>query len=141
VEQLIICKADHEESARLHEEINRNFEEFLESLGLPYHRLLICTGDLGTSKVKQYDTEAWFPSQNKYRELSSASYYHDFQTRRFNIRYKEGDKNLYTHSLNCTAVATPRIIAAIVENYQQADGSILIPKVLQPFMGGREVIK
>lgn len=141
VEQLILCKADHEESARLHEEINRNFEEFLESLGLPYHRLLICTGDLGTSKVKQYDTEAWFPSQNKYRELSSASYYHDFQTRRFNIRYKEGDKNLYTHSLNCTAVATPRIIAAIVENYQQADGSILIPKALQPFMGGREIIK
>lgn len=141
IEQLIICKADHEESARLHEEINQNFEEFLESLNLPYHRLLICTGDLGTSKVKQYDTEAWFPSQNKYRELSSASYYHDFQTRRFNIRYNDNGKKLYTHSLNCTAVATPRIIAALVENYQQADGSILIPKVLQPYMQGKTIIK
>ena len=121
-------------------EINRNFEEFLESLGLPYHRLLICTGDLGQSKVKQYDTEAWFPSQNVYKELSSASYYHDFQTRRFNIRYDDNGKKMITHSLNCTAAATPRLLAAIVENYQQADGSIKIPEALQKYMGGKKVI-
>lgn len=140
LEQLVICQADHEESARLHEEINRNFEEFLESLGIPYHRLLICTGDLSASKVKQYDTEAWFPSQNKYRELSSASYYHDYQTRRFNIRYDDGGKKRYAHSLNCTAVATPRILAALVENYQNADGSITVPEVLRKYLG-KEVIR
>jgi len=140
LEQLVICKADHAESVKFHEEINRNFEEFLESLGLPYRRLLICAGDLGQSKVKQYDTEVWFPSQNAYRELSSASYYHDFQTRRFNIRYEEGGKKIITHSLNCTAVATPRILGAIVENYQQADGSIKIPEVLRKYMGGKENI-
>jgi seryl-tRNA synthetase len=140
LEQLIICKADHAESAKFHEEVNRNFEEFLESLGLPYRRLLICTGDLGQSKVKQYDTEAWFPSPNTYRELSSASYYHDFQTRRFNIRYDDNGKKLVTHSLNCTAAATPRLLSCIVENYQQADGSIKIPEVLRKYMGGKEVI-
>lgn len=139
LEQLILCKADHEESARLHEEINRNYEELLESLGLPYHRLLICGGDLGASKVKQYDTEIWYPFQGVYREGSSASYYHDFQTRRFNTRYEDGGKKLLTHSLNCTAVATPRIIAAIVENYQQEDGSVKIPKVLLPYLG-KEII-
>jgi seryl-tRNA synthetase len=141
LEQLIICKADHAESQALHEEINRNYEEFLESLGLPYHRLLICAGDLSASKVKQYDTEIWMPSQKAYREGSSASYFHDYQTRRFNIRYDDGEKKLFTHSLNCTAVATPRIIAAFVENFQEADGSIRIPKVLQPYMGKDRITK
>ena len=134
LEQLILCKADHAESAQTHEEINRNYEEFLESLGLPYRRLLICGGDLGLGKVKQYDTEIWFPSQKTYREGSSASYYHDFQTRRFNIRYRgDGGKIHFAHSLNCTAMATPRIIAALVENYQQADGKIKLPKVLEQY--------
>lgn len=135
LEQLILCRADHAESMKYHEETNANFEEFVESLGLPYRRLLICSGDLSASKVKQYDTEVWFPSQKTYRELSSASYYHDFQTRRFNIRYNSGGKRLYAHSLNCTAVATPRIIGAIVENFQQADGSVLVPKVLVKYLG------
>jgi seryl-tRNA synthetase len=135
LEQLILCEADHAASVALHEEINKNFEEFLESLGLPYHRLLICGGDLSPSKVKQYDTEAWFPSQGAYRELSSASYYHDFQSRRFNTRYDDGEKKRYVHSLNCTAVATPRIMAALVENNQQADGTVKIPEVLQKYFG------
>jgi seryl-tRNA synthetase len=135
LEQLILCKADHAESDALFEEINRNYELFLESLGIPYHRLLICGGDLGQSKVKQYDTEMWMPSQQAYREGSSASYFHDFQTRRFNIRYDDGEKKRYVHSLNCTAVATPRILAAIVENYQQADGSIKVPDVLKQYLG------
>jgi seryl-tRNA synthetase len=95
LEQLILCKADHAESDALFEEINRNYELFLESLGIPYHRLLICGGDLGQSKVKQYDTEMWMPSQQAYREGSSASYFHDFQTRRFNIRYDDGEKKRF----------------------------------------------
>src|SRR3989344_5308874 len=135
IEQLVLCQADHALSAEIHEELNKNFEDFLQSLGIPFRRLLICTGDLSASKVKQYDTECWFPSQNAYRELSSASYYHDFQSRRFNIRYFDGEKNRHVHSLNSTAVATPRIITAIVENFQQADGSVVVPKVLEPFMG------
>jgi seryl-tRNA synthetase len=139
LEQLILCEAEHATSVALHEEINKNFEEFLESLGLPYRRLLICGGDLSQSKVKQYDTEAWFPSQNAYRELSSASYYHDFQARRFNIRYDDGEKKRYVHSLNCTAVATPRIMAALVENNQQADGSVKIPEALQKYFGGAAI--
>src|SRR3989344_7655989 len=142
LEQLILCEASHEESVKFHEEINRNFEEFMESLEIPYRRLEICGGDLKGAHVKSYDTEGWIPSQNAYRELSSASYYHDFQTRRFGIRYKDSDGKLrFVHSLNSTAVATPRILVAIVENYQQADGSIKIPEVLRPYMGGREVIK
>ncbi len=141
LEQLVLCRADHTESATIHEELNRNYEEFIESLGLPYHRLLICGGDLSPSKVKQYDTEIWFPSQKAYREGSSASYYHDFQARRFNIRYRdEAGKIHFVHSLNSTAVATPRILAAIVENYQTTDGSVTVPSVLQPYLGGRAVI-
>jgi len=139
LEQLILCEASHEESVKYHEEINRNFEEFMESLRIPYRRLEICTGDLKVAHVKSYDTEAWLPSQNQYRELSSASYYHDFQTRRFGIRYRDEEGKLrFAHSLNCTAVATPRILVAIVENYQQSDGSVKIPEVLQKYMGGRE---
>ncbi|MEX2029313.1 MAG: serine--tRNA ligase [Candidatus Paceibacterota bacterium] len=141
LEQLILCEASHEESVKYHEEINKNFEEFLETLRIPYRRLEICTGDLKSAHVKSYDTEAWIPSQNQYRELSSTSYYHDFQTRRFGIRYRDGEGKLrFTHSLNSTAVATPRILVAIVENYQQADGSIKIPEVLRKYMGGKEII-
>lgn len=140
LEQLILCKADHAESDAFFEEINRNYEEFIESLNMAYHRLLICGGDLGMSKVKQYDTEVWFPSQNAYREGSSASYFHDFQTRRFNIRYDDGERKRYVHSLNCTAAATPRLLAAIVENYQNKDGTITIPEVLRQYMGGRDII-
>ncbi|MEK7190184.1 MAG: serine--tRNA ligase [Patescibacteria group bacterium] len=142
LEQLILCEASHEESVKFHEEINKNYEEFLQSLGIPYRRLEICTGDLKVAHVKSYDTEAWIPSQNQYRELSSASYYHDFQTRRFGIRYKDAEGKLrFAHSLNSTAAATPRILVAIVENYQQADGSIKIPEVLRQYMGNKEFIK
>ena len=142
LEQLILCEANHEESVKYHEEINKNYEEFLESLGIPYRRLEICTGDLKAAQVKSYDTEGWVPSQNQYRELSSASYYHDFQSRRFNIRYKDNEgKSHFVHSLNCTAAATPRLLVAIVENYQQKDGTIKIPEVLRKYMGEREFIK
>ncbi len=142
LEQLILCRADHAESEKWHEEINANFEKFVESLGLPYRRLLICGGDLSPSKVKQYDTEVWLPSEQAYREASSASYFHDYQTRRFNIRYRDAEGKLrFAHSLNCTAAATPRLLAAIVENYQQADGSILVPKDLQKYLGKKKLAR
>lgn len=136
LEQVILCEASHEESVRWHEWINRNTEEFIESLGIPYRTVLNCGGDLGQGQVKKYDVELWVPGEQTYREISSASYFHDFQTRRFNIRYKDQDgKMRYAHSLNCTAIPTPRILVSLVENFQQADGSIAIPEVLQPFMG------
>jgi seryl-tRNA synthetase len=140
-EQVVLCKASHEESVAHHEEITRFSEEMMEELNLPYHRLLICGGDLGMGQVKKYDIEAWVPSQNKYRETHSASYFHDFQTRRLNIRYKDAEGKLrYVHSLNNTAAATPRLLTAIIENYQQADGTIKVPDVLVPFMGGKTVL-
>lgn len=140
-EQLILCEASHEISVNFHEEINRNTEEFIESLGIPYRTVLNCGGDLGLGQVKKYDIELWVPKENTYREISSASYFHDFQTRRLNIRYKDADGKLrYAHSLNCTAIPTPRILVSLVENYQQADGSIIIPEALRKYFG-KEIIK
>lgn len=136
LEQVILCEADHETSVRFHEEINLNTEEFIESLGIPYHTVINCGADLGIGQVKKYDIELWVPKENTYREISSASYFHDFQTRRFNIRYRdESGKLHYAHSLNSTAIPTPRVLVSLVENYQQADGTVRIPEVLQPFMG------
>ena len=140
-EQLILCEASHDQSVKFHEEINRNTEEFIESLGIPYRQVEICTGDLKAAHVKSYDTELWVPKEGKYREIASASYYNDFQTRRFNIRYKDSDgKTKYTHSLNATAIPTPRILVSLVENFQQEDGSVKIPEVLQKYMGGKKII-
>jgi seryl-tRNA synthetase len=140
-EQVVICEASHETSVKYHEEIARNAEEMMEELGIPYHTVVNCGGDLGQGQVKKYDIEAWLPAQEKYRETHSASYFHDFQTRRLNIRYKDAQGKMeYTHSLNNTAAATPRLLIAIIENYQQADGTIKIPDVLVPFMGGKTVI-
>ncbi len=142
LEQVVLCEASHEISVKLHEEINRNAEEFIESLSLPYHTVINCGGDLGLGQVKKYDIELWVPKEEKYREISSASYFHDFQCRRFGIRYRdENGKTHYAHSLNCTAVPTPRVLVSLIENYQQADGSVKIPKVLQKYMGGQEYIK
>jgi seryl-tRNA synthetase len=138
---VVLCEASHEKSVALHDEINRNTEEFIESLGIPYHTVINCGGDLGLGQVKKYDIELWVPKEGKYREISSASYFHDFQTRRFNIRYKDTDGKLrYAHSLNCTAIPTPRILVSLIENNQQADGTIKIPEVLRPFFGS-DVIK
>ncbi len=140
-EQVILCEASHETSVSLHEEIRRHAEEMLEELGIPYHTVINCGGDLGLGQVKKYDIEAWMPSQGKYRETHSASYFHDFQTRRLNIRYKDTEGKLrYAHSLNNTAAATPRLVTVIIENYQQADGTVKVPDVLVPFMNGKTVI-
>lgn len=136
LEQVVLCEASHEESVKWHEQINRNTEEFIESLGLPYHTVLNCGGDLGQGQVKKYDIELWVPKEGKYREISSASYFHDFQTRRFNIRYKDTEGKLrYAHSLNCTAIPTPRILVSLVENFQQENGTIKVPEVLQKYLG------
>lgn len=142
LEQVVLCEASHEESVKHHEELNRNTEEFIESLGIPYHTVVNCGGDLGLGQVKKYDIELWVPLENTYREISSASYFHDFQTRRLNIRYKNDEgKMSYAHSLNSTAIPTPRILVSLIENFQQADGSVKIPDVLVPFMGGKTEIR
>lgn len=135
-EQVILCEASHEESVKHHEELQRNAEEITEALGLPYHVVVNCAGDLGLGQVKKYDIEVWMPSENKYRETGSCSYFHDFQTRRLNTRYKDADGTMkYAHSLNNTALSG-RPLIMIVENYQQADGSIKIPDALVPYMNG-----
>jgi len=136
MEQVILCEASHTESVRLHDWINRNTEEFIESLGIPYRTVINCGGDLGQGQVKKYDVELWVPGEKTYREISSASYFHDFQTRRFNIRYRDAEEKMqYAHSLNCTAIPTPRILVSLIENFQNEDGSVSIPEPLRPFMG------
>ena len=140
-EQVVLCEASHEISVQWHEWLNRNTEEFIESLKIPYHTVVNCGGDLGLGQVKKYDIELWVPGEDTYREISSASYFHDFQTRRLNIRYKDEDGTLrFAHSLNSTAIPTPRILVSIVENYQQEDGSIKVPEVLVPYVG-KEIIR
>ena len=135
-EQVILCEASHEQSVKFHEEITANSEMLLQGLGLPYRVVVNCGGDLGLGQVKKYDIEAWMPSEKKYRETHSSSYFHDFQTRRLNIRYRDENGTVrYVHSLNNTALAMPRILCQIVENNQRADGSIKIPDVLQGSMG------
>lgn len=142
LEQVVLCRNDHEESVRLHEEITRNAEELVQALKLPYRVVVNCAGDLGLGQIKKYDIETWLPSQEKYRETHSSSYFHDFQTRRLNIRYKGTDgKTYFAHSLNNTALATPRILANIVENYQTKNGTIEVPEVLRKYMGGLKEIK
>ena len=136
LEQVVLCEASHEESVKYHEEFNRNTEEFIESLGIPYRTVVNCGADLGLGQVKKYDIELWVPLEKAYREISSASYFHDFQTRRLNIRYKDADgKMRFAHSLNSTAIPTPRILVSLVENFQEADGSVRVPEVLQKYLG------
>lgn len=135
-EQVVLCKAAHDESVRMHEWLNRNTEEFIELLNIPYHTVANCGGDLGLGQVKKYDIELWVPGEKTYREISSASYFHDFQTRRLNIRYRDEEGNMrFPHSLNSTAIPTPRILVSIIENYQQADGTIQVPEALVPYVG------
>ena len=135
-EQVVLTEASHQTSVELHEELTKNAEEFLQALNLPYHVVVNCGGDLGLGQVKKYDIEAWMPSQDTYRETHSSSYFHDFQTRRLNIRYKDAEgKTQFAHSLNNTAVAMPRLLSMLVENYQQEDGTIRVPEVLVPYVG------
>ena len=130
------------ESDAEHESLTRNAEEILEALKLPYRRVLLCTADTGFSSAKTFDLEVWLPGQQLYREISSCSNFEAFQARRANIRFKPGGKgkNEFVHTLNGSGLAVGRTWLAILENYQQADGSVAVPEALRPYMGGLERI-
>ena len=142
VEQVVICRNGVEESNRFHEEILGNAEGVMKALGLPYRIVVVCTGDLGRGQARKYDIEGWMPSRGHYCETHSASKFYDFQARRMNLRYKDPEtkKNLVCHTLNNTVIASPRILIPLMELYQNADGTVTIPQVLRPYMGGRESI-
>jgi len=141
VEQVVLCVADEDVSRQWHEKMLGYSEYILKSLGLPYHVLLMCTGDIGAGQRKKYDIETWFPSQKAYKETHSDSYFLDFQSRRLNIKYKAKDGSLkYVHTLNNTVAATPRLLAALIENYQKKDGSVEIPKVLRKYTGFKRIL-
>lgn len=142
IEQVVICKADYEEQYKLHNFILNNSEEILQDLKIPYRVVQVCTGDIGLGQVRKHDIEAWMPSRNSYSETHSCSSFNDFQARRSNIRYKDENGELkYAYTLNNTAIASPRILIPILENYQNEDGSITIPEVLVPYMGGMTKIE
>ena len=140
VEQYIFCKP--EQSDEMHEFILNNMCELMEDFELPYRVIANSTGDMGFNKVKMNDVEAWFPSENPYRELGSCSSIGQFQARRINTRYRENATGevKFVATLNCTGIALPRALVPIIENHQNADGSVNIPKKLQPLMGGRTKI-
>lgn len=140
VEMVVYTEADESITREMHDHMLSISEELLQDLKLPYQVLVMCTGDMGAGQRKKYDIETWFPGQGQYRETHSDSYFNDFQSRRLNIRYqdKDGSKK-YVYTLNNTVAATPRLLAAILENYQTENGSIKIPQVLQSFMK-KEVI-
>ena len=136
IEQVVIGSNDRENARKVHEELQQNAEEILTDLGLPFRVLLMCTGDMGEPQLKKYDIETWMPSRKGYGETMSNSIMGDFQTRRLKIKYrKKTGETEFCYSFNNTAVASPRILIALLENFQQADGSILIPKVLQDLTG------
>jgi len=142
VEQVIVCENSVHQSNKFHEEILANSEGIMQALELPYRVVVVCTGDLGRGQAKKYDIEAWMPSRKNYCETHSASKFYDFQARRLNLRYKDPKtkKNQFCHTLNNTVIASPRVLIPLMELYQNSDGSITIPKVLRPYMGGKEKI-
>ena len=130
-----------EDSIAEHERMTACAQGILEKLGLPYRTMLLCTGDMGFASQKTYDIEVWLPGQNAYREISSCSVCGDFQARRMNARYRAGEKDVrYVHTLNGSGLAVGRTLVAVLENYQQADGSVVIPEALRPYMNGQERI-
>lgn len=137
IEQFIFCRPEN--SWQLHEELLKNAEELVQKLGLAYRVVNVCTGDIGIVAAKKYDVEAWMPAQNAYREIVSCSNCTDYQARRLNIKYREKEGEApkgFVHTLNSTALATGRTIVALIENYQQEDGSIVVPEVLRKYMSG-----
>jgi len=141
VEQFIFCRP--EESWNLHEELLSNAEEIYKLLGIPYRVVSICTGDIGTVAAKKYDIEAWMPREERYREVVSCSNCTSYQAVRLRIRVRDPrdfESKRFVHTLNSTAIATSRTIRAILENFQQADGRVAIPEVLQPYMNGAEYL-
>jgi seryl-tRNA synthetase len=142
VEQVVICKNDEAESAKMHQMLLANAEEVLQDLKLPYRVVNVCTGDIGNGQYFKNDIECWMPSRDSYGETHSCSTFHEFQARRLKIRYKTADgQKKFCHTLNNTCIASPRILIPILEIYQQQDGSVVIPEVLRPLMQGKEVIE
>lgn len=136
VEQVIVCQNDLEIAKQLHEELKKNTEEIIEELGIPYRVMLMATGDMGEPQIKKYDTEIWMPYRQGYGEIASNSIMGDFQARRLKIKYRKKNGDIeYCFTLNDTAIPSPRVLIAILENYQQKDGSVKIPKVLVPYTG------
>ena len=141
VEQFVFCRNDAEESAHWHQELLKTSEEIVQALELPYRIIEVCTGDMGAGKYRMHDLECWVPSEKRYRETHSCSSLHDWQARRANLRYRDRDEKVkFMHTLNNTAVATPRILIPLLENHQLANGGVRIPKALQTYMGGRDRI-
>ncbi len=141
VEQVIVCLDDKDLSRKLHDELLNNSETLLQRLGIPYRVALACTGEIGLGQVLKHEIESWMPSRDAYSETHSCSSLYDYQARRSMIRYRDEDGGTrYCYTLNNTMVASPRILIPILENYQQADGSVVIPEALRPYMGGMEVI-
>ncbi|MBE0536563.1 MAG: serine--tRNA ligase [Phycisphaerae bacterium] len=142
VEQVIIAENDEEKSKQYHQEILSNSEAVMQALQLPYRVVNVCTGDLGRGQVQKYDIEAWMPSRRGYGETHSASRFYEFQARRMNLRYRTAKKKtVFCHTLNNTVIASPRILIPILELNQNADGSVNVPKVLIPYMQGKDVIR
>jgi seryl-tRNA synthetase len=142
IEQVIVGPNDPEVSRQLHTELLTNAEEILQALGLSYRVVYVCTGDLGQGQLRKHDIETWMPSRASYSETHSCSTFHEFQARRLKLRYRDKDGNpQFCHTLNNTAVATPRVLIPLLETYQQKDGSIVIPACLHPYTGGLKVIK
>ena len=139
VEQFIFCKP--EDSKKFHKELQENSEEMYKLLGIPFRVVDICTGDIGIIATRKFDLEAWSPRENIYFEVGSNSNCTAYQATRLNIKYKKGDEKEYVNTLNNTAIATSRALRAIIENYQQEDGSIEVPKALQKYMDGMKFIK
>lgn len=142
VEQVVLCANDEAESRRWHDAILANAEEVVQALGIPYRVVIVCTGDLGLGQVRKHDIESWMPSRDGYGETHSCSTFHEFQARRLNTRYRDAEGRLrFVHTLNNTVIASPRILIPILENNQRADGGVVIPEVLRPYLGGKEVIE
>lgn len=142
VEQVVVCKNDEAESQKMFDLLLNNAKEILEMLGLAYRVVAVCTGDMGQGQVYKNDIETWMPSRNGYGETHSCSMFYEFQARRLNLRYKDAaGKTKFCYTLNNTAIASPRVLIPLLECYQNKDGSITIPEVLRPYMGGRTKIE
>ena len=142
IEQVIMCEADKDVQYKLHDFLLNNAEEIMQDLKIPYRVVKVCTGDMGIGQVRKHDIEAWMPSRGKYSETHSCSSFNDFQSRRSNIKYKDKDGNTkYCYTLNNTAIASPRILIPLLELNQNEDGSVNIPEVLIPYMGGMTKIE
>jgi seryl-tRNA synthetase len=138
VEQFVICAADDEKSDTWHFELLGAAEQLLQGLGLYYEVVECSTGDMGAGKYRMNDVNTWFPSLSKFRETHSCSSLHDWQARRANLRYRDTEGTVrFAYTLNNTAIATPRLLAALVENYQTADQKVRVPEVLRPYLAGR----